>query len=69
MSDALEKLRDEFVNLFVLDVEEYGIAYKECIREQPTLWALRMVAQADEREVRNMIANLRAERRKVEGAR
>jgi hypothetical protein len=65
---VLEELQNEFCELFVLDVEEYGSAYKQTIRDTPTIWALRMVAGCDEREVRNMIANLKAERRKVKGA-
>lgn len=66
---ALEDAQNEFCELFALDVAEYGSAYKQAIRNAPTIWALRILAGCDEREVRNMIANLKAERRKVNGGR
>lgn len=68
MSDSLDKARDEFINLFVRDVEEYASSYKQSVREQPTLHAMRIVVQCDEREVRALIANLNAERRKVKAS-
>lgn len=62
---ALEKAQHEFIDLFVQDVEEYPDSYKEMIRAQPSLWAMRTIAQLDESEVRTMIRNLKAERRAV----
>lgn len=65
---TLDQARDEFIDLFVQDVEEYGSAYKPSIRERPAYHALCIVVLCDEREIRAMIANLKAERRKVKGA-
>jgi len=62
---SLETAQHEFVDLFVTDVEEHPSAYKEMIRAQPGLWALRIVAQLDEAEVLAMTRNLKAERARV----
>ena len=62
---ALEKAQHEFIDLFVKDVEEMPQAYKEMIRAQPGLWAMRTIAGLDESEVRSLLASLKAERRQL----
>ena len=61
----LQKAQYEFVDLFVMDVEQFPFAYKATICAQPSLWGMRAVAGLDEPEVRGMIRNLKAERAKV----
>jgi len=61
----LETIQHEFIDLFVQDVEEHPDAYKQMIREQPSLWAMRTIAGLQEGEVRFVLENLKAERVRV----
>lgn len=65
---ALETIQHEFIDLFVLDVEEFPDAYKQTIRDQPSLWAMRTIAGFSEGEVRFVLENLKAERARVKAS-
>lgn len=59
---SLENAVNEWVDLFVIDVEDFPHMYKREITAQPSLWAIRIAAGLSEPEVRTMIRHLKAER-------
>ena len=62
---TLEKARAEFVALYLADVAQHPDAYKQSVRSDPRRAALQLIDGLDEREVRRLTADLRAEMRAV----
>lgn len=62
---SLQEAQYEFIDLFTLDVEEFPASYKGMVRAQPGLWAMRTIAGLNEKEVRSILASLKAERKTV----
>jgi len=58
----LENAVNEWVELFVTDVEDFPHMYKREIVSQPSLWAIRIAAGLTEPEVRTFTRHLKAER-------
>lgn len=57
--------RAEWIALYVQDVEEYPEHYKADVREAPAAAARAIAEGLDEDEIRQLIRDLKAERRAV----